>query len=181
MPRDMTEVPSAGFEPATHGLGIWAEHVSDQRKRAESVPDLHIYCRHLPSVHGRFRMARGVFAGSKRTSIPVQRSGVLHLAKLDAMRFGVLNSRSRRTSAIIKRWQRFEALGFDDAWITDDLCVRGYGDFEDWSLLATLARETHRLRIGIIITTIRACGGVVSRRQQRPSAKYARGSPYPRP
>jgi hypothetical protein len=34
------------------------------------VPDLHICCRCLPNLHGRFRLARGVFAGRDRRSVP---------------------------------------------------------------------------------------------------------------
>lgn len=71
------------------------------------------------------------------------------------MRFGVLNFAIAPYSRLVERWRRFEALGFDDAWITDDLNVRGFADFESWGLLAALAGETNRIRIGTLVTTIR--------------------------
>jgi alkanesulfonate monooxygenase SsuD/methylene tetrahydromethanopterin reductase-like flavin-dependent oxidoreductase (luciferase family) len=72
------------------------------------------------------------------------------------MRFGVLNfSDGRPYGLLANRWQRFEALGFDSAWIADDLLVAGYADFEPWVLLAGLARDTQRIRIGTLISTIR--------------------------
>ncbi len=72
------------------------------------------------------------------------------------MRYGILNFSDGRTFELLgERWQRFEALGFDSAWIADDLLVAGYADFEPWVLLAGLARETHRMRIGTLISTVR--------------------------
>jgi len=72
------------------------------------------------------------------------------------MRYSVLNfSDGRSFTELAERWRRFEALGFDGAWIVDDLLVAGYTDFEPWALLAGLARETRRMRIGTLISTIR--------------------------
>lgn len=72
------------------------------------------------------------------------------------MRFGVLNfSDGRAYQLLMERWRRFEALGFDSAWIADDLLIARYADFEPWALLAGLARETSRMRIGTLISTIR--------------------------
>jgi len=72
------------------------------------------------------------------------------------MRYGVLNfSDGRPYAQLAERWRRFEALGFDSAWIADDLVVPGYTDFEAWALLAGLARETFRMRIGTLVTTVR--------------------------
>jgi alkanesulfonate monooxygenase SsuD/methylene tetrahydromethanopterin reductase-like flavin-dependent oxidoreductase (luciferase family) len=73
-----------------------------------------------------------------------------------AVRYGVLNfSDGRPYRLLAERWRRFEDLGFDSAWIADDLLVAGYADFEPWTLLAGLARETERIRIGTLISTIR--------------------------
>lgn len=72
------------------------------------------------------------------------------------MRFGVLNfSDGRPYRLLAERWQRFEALGFDSAWVADDLLVAGYTDFEPWVLLAGLARETRRMRLGTLISAVR--------------------------
>lgn len=71
------------------------------------------------------------------------------------MRYGVLNFSVAPYERLARRWRIFEELGFDSAWIADDLAVPGYADFESWALLAALARETTRMRIGTLISTIR--------------------------
>jgi alkanesulfonate monooxygenase SsuD/methylene tetrahydromethanopterin reductase-like flavin-dependent oxidoreductase (luciferase family) len=71
------------------------------------------------------------------------------------MRFGVLNYASAPYSRIVERWRRFESLGFDDAWIADDLNIRGSQDFEAWGLLTALAGEVDRVRMGTLVSTIR--------------------------
>jgi alkanesulfonate monooxygenase SsuD/methylene tetrahydromethanopterin reductase-like flavin-dependent oxidoreductase (luciferase family) len=71
------------------------------------------------------------------------------------MRYGVLNFGIAPYERLARRWRTFEELGFDSAWITDELLVPGYADFESWALLAALARETSRMRIGTLISTVR--------------------------
>ena len=71
------------------------------------------------------------------------------------MRFGILNFGIAPYERLARRWRTFEELGFDSAWITDELIVPGYADFEAWALLAGLARETSRIRIGTLISTVR--------------------------
>ena len=71
------------------------------------------------------------------------------------MRCGVLNFSIGPYELLARRWRMFEELGFDTAWIADDLAVPGYADFESWALLAALARETTRMRIGTLISTVR--------------------------
>lgn len=71
------------------------------------------------------------------------------------MRYGILNFSIAPYERIARRWRTFEELGFDSAWIADDLNVPGYADFESWTLLAALGRETRRMRIGTLISTIR--------------------------
>jgi len=71
------------------------------------------------------------------------------------MRYSVLNFSVGPYERLARRWRTFEELGFDGAWIADDLNVPGYADFESWALLAALARETTRMRIGTLISTVR--------------------------
>lgn len=71
------------------------------------------------------------------------------------MRFGVLSFSIAPYERLAESWRRYEAMGFDEAWIADDISWRGYADFESWSLLGALALETHRLRLGTLVTTIR--------------------------
>lgn len=71
------------------------------------------------------------------------------------MRYGVLNFSIGPYERLARRWRHLEELGFDNAWIADDLAVPGYADFESWALLAALARETTRMKIGTLISTVR--------------------------
>lgn len=70
------------------------------------------------------------------------------------MRFGVLSFSNGPYERLAGRWQRFEQLGFDDAWIADDP-FSSYTPFESWALLGALARDTRRIRVGTLVTTIR--------------------------
>jgi alkanesulfonate monooxygenase SsuD/methylene tetrahydromethanopterin reductase-like flavin-dependent oxidoreductase (luciferase family) len=55
----------------------------------------------------------------------------------------------------VERWQLFEQLGFESAWVCDHLVQpsRPRGPyFEAWSLLAGLAARTQKMRIGVLVT-----------------------------
>jgi alkanesulfonate monooxygenase SsuD/methylene tetrahydromethanopterin reductase-like flavin-dependent oxidoreductase (luciferase family) len=92
--------------------------------------------------------------GSAAARVPGQVPSIVHEGL--PMRFGVLNfSDGRPYRLLAERWQRFEALGFDSAWIADDMLVARYADFDPWVLLAGLARDTRRIRIGTLISTVR--------------------------
>jgi alkanesulfonate monooxygenase SsuD/methylene tetrahydromethanopterin reductase-like flavin-dependent oxidoreductase (luciferase family) len=69
-------------------------------------------------------------------------------------RFGILSFAKGPLEEIVRHWRAAEALGFDSAWVDDDILTPGYADFEPWTLLGTLARETNRLRIGTLVTVI---------------------------
>ena len=70
------------------------------------------------------------------------------------LRFGILSFPTAPYDTLARIWRDAEALGFDSAWIVDDLNLPGYADFEPWSLLGAFARETTRLRIGTLVTAI---------------------------
>jgi alkanesulfonate monooxygenase SsuD/methylene tetrahydromethanopterin reductase-like flavin-dependent oxidoreductase (luciferase family) len=56
----------------------------------------------------------------------------------------------------VERWQLFERLGFESAWLCDHLVQpsRPQGPyFEAWSLLAGLAARTEKIRIGVLVTS----------------------------
>ncbi len=56
---------------------------------------------------------------------------------------------------LARGWRFAEDLGLDSAWVNDDLNTPGWGaDFEAWSLMGALARETTRIRIGILVTVV---------------------------
>jgi alkanesulfonate monooxygenase SsuD/methylene tetrahydromethanopterin reductase-like flavin-dependent oxidoreductase (luciferase family) len=55
----------------------------------------------------------------------------------------------------VERWQLFEQLGYESAWLCDHLIQpsRPAGPyFEAWSLLAGLAARTEKIRVGILVT-----------------------------
>ena len=48
--------------------------------------------------------------------------------------------------------QEAEAMGFDSAWIDDDLFSPAYAEFDVWSVLGGLAVATERIRLGTLVT-----------------------------
>lgn len=71
------------------------------------------------------------------------------------MRFGTLSFARAPFEDLVARWRWLEELGFDSAWVDDDLVAEpGLSDFEAWTVLGALARETTRMRIGTLVSTI---------------------------
>jgi alkanesulfonate monooxygenase SsuD/methylene tetrahydromethanopterin reductase-like flavin-dependent oxidoreductase (luciferase family) len=69
-------------------------------------------------------------------------------------RFGVLVPQDAPFETLVERWKAAEALGFDAAYVADHT-----GDYRDldgywldgWTVLAHLAAETTRIRIGTLV------------------------------
>lgn len=74
------------------------------------------------------------------------------------IRFGIIPSlHNIPWEEIVRRWQHVEELGFDSAWVGDHLYnpFRSTDPFLDgWSLLAGLATQTSRIRIGTLVSNI---------------------------
>lgn len=70
------------------------------------------------------------------------------------MHFGAFTFSRAPYGDIASTFQQAEALGFASAWLNDDLMVPDYSDFEPWTLLAALARETTTIRLGTMVTAI---------------------------
>ena len=60
-------------------------------------------------------------------------------------RFGICTDQGMDWETTVKRWQLFEKLGFESAWLCDHLIYVSHPDqpyFEAWTLLAALAART---------------------------------------
>ena len=70
------------------------------------------------------------------------------------MRFGIFSFGRAPYAELARRFRQVEELGFASAWVDDDLLVPHYSDFEPWTLLGALARDTERIRLGTMVTAI---------------------------
>jgi alkanesulfonate monooxygenase SsuD/methylene tetrahydromethanopterin reductase-like flavin-dependent oxidoreductase (luciferase family) len=71
-------------------------------------------------------------------------------------RFGICTDQNMTWEKTVERWQLFERLGFESAWLCDHLVQpsRPHGPyFEAWSLLGGLAARTETIRIGVLVTS----------------------------
>jgi len=73
------------------------------------------------------------------------------------LRFGILIEQGHSISDLLERVLRYEALGFDTVCFADcfadPFAPEGIG-FEVWTLLAGLAAQTSRIRLGPLITHV---------------------------
>src|SRR5205085_10150508 len=61
----------------------------------------------------------------------------------------------RPWSTLLERWLYFEALGFDSIWDSDHFFQPSWSaepNFESWTVLAALAAQTKRIRIGVLVS-----------------------------
>lgn len=68
------------------------------------------------------------------------------------MQFGFMKLTRIPYADLERDIQEAEAMGFDSAWIDDDLFTPSYADFDVWSVLGGLAVATDRIRLGTLVT-----------------------------
>jgi alkanesulfonate monooxygenase SsuD/methylene tetrahydromethanopterin reductase-like flavin-dependent oxidoreductase (luciferase family) len=79
------------------------------------------------------------------------------------VRFGIEVSKDGPFATLIERWRRVEGLGFDHLWVADHWADTrtdpsgGYRNidgtwFDGWTVLAVMAKETTRIRIGTLVS-----------------------------
>jgi len=70
-------------------------------------------------------------------------------------KFGICTDQNMPWDKTVERWQLFERLGYESAWLCDHLIQPSRPEgpyFEAWSLLGGLAARTEKIRVGILVT-----------------------------
>jgi alkanesulfonate monooxygenase SsuD/methylene tetrahydromethanopterin reductase-like flavin-dependent oxidoreductase (luciferase family) len=72
------------------------------------------------------------------------------------IRIGLCVDQNLPYATMVERWQLFDRLGYDSAWVCDHYLQpsRPTGPyFEGWTLLAALAARTSKIRVGVLVSS----------------------------
>lgn len=75
---------------------------------------------------------------------------------MKGFRFGIYTPQWKPYQVLLDNWRYFEELGFDSVWPCDHFHNPGHPDkpfFEGWTVLAALAAETSRIRLGVLVSS----------------------------
>jgi alkanesulfonate monooxygenase SsuD/methylene tetrahydromethanopterin reductase-like flavin-dependent oxidoreductase (luciferase family) len=70
------------------------------------------------------------------------------------MRFGLMSFAVPPYEDLTRRVREAAEMGFASAWVNDDILESWTPNLEPWTVLAGLARETSRIQLGTLVTTI---------------------------
>jgi alkanesulfonate monooxygenase SsuD/methylene tetrahydromethanopterin reductase-like flavin-dependent oxidoreductase (luciferase family) len=92
----------------------------------------------------------------------------VHAQPQTSVRFGIITLQNTAWTRLVEKWQYIESLGFDSLWVADHFVnPNDYDDdwFEAWTLLAALATNTSRIRIGTLVSAVPLRNAVLFARQ----------------
>lgn len=73
------------------------------------------------------------------------------------LRFGILTIQDRPWETLVEHWKHIESLGYDSIWVADHFVNPHHIEdpwFDGWTLLAGLASQTSKIRLGTLVTNI---------------------------
>ncbi len=74
-----------------------------------------------------------------------------------SLRFGVVTLQNKPWSRMVENWKLVEALGLDSVWVADHFVnphLLTDDWFDGWTMLAALATQTSRIRVGTLVSNI---------------------------
>jgi alkanesulfonate monooxygenase SsuD/methylene tetrahydromethanopterin reductase-like flavin-dependent oxidoreductase (luciferase family) len=72
------------------------------------------------------------------------------------LRFGIVRNQNLPWATLLRHFRRFEELGFDSAWGCDHFQRPSIPEaplIEGWTMLAALAAQTERIRLGLLVSS----------------------------